>query len=129
MADIGRRGDRVGIRSPVAVYPRGYPHLPLKQEIDRHGWTQEPDEAAADMYESAMALLDAAGYEQYEISNVCRPAAIAPQPEILDRRRVAGVRTRRAFDVAGADGAISRPPRTMSGKRPATSRSSPSAAS
>ena len=50
-----------------------YPHLPLKQEIDRHGWTQEPDDAAAEMYESAMAMLDAAGYEQYEISNVCRP--------------------------------------------------------
>ena len=49
-----------------------YPHLPLKQEIDRHGWTQVPDDAAAEMYESAMARLDAAGYEQYEISNVCR---------------------------------------------------------
>jgi len=50
-----------------------YPHLPLKQEIERHGWTQEPDEAAADMYESAMDVLERAGYEQYEISNVCRP--------------------------------------------------------
>ena len=49
-----------------------YPHLPLKQEIDRHGWRQQPDDAAAEMYESAMAKLDAAGYEQYEISNVCR---------------------------------------------------------
>jgi oxygen-independent coproporphyrinogen-3 oxidase len=50
-----------------------YPHLPLKQEMDRQGWTQQPDEAAAEMYESAMAMLDEAGYEQYEISNVCRP--------------------------------------------------------
>jgi oxygen-independent coproporphyrinogen-3 oxidase len=50
-----------------------YPHLPLKQEIDRFGWTQESDDGAADMYESAMAMLDTAGYEQYEISNVCRP--------------------------------------------------------
>jgi oxygen-independent coproporphyrinogen-3 oxidase len=50
-----------------------YAHLPLKQEIDRHGWTQQPDDVAADMYESAMAMLDGAGYEQYEISNVCRP--------------------------------------------------------
>jgi oxygen-independent coproporphyrinogen-3 oxidase len=49
-----------------------YAHLPLKQEIVRHGWTQQPDDAAADMYESAMAKLDDAGYEQYEISNVCR---------------------------------------------------------
>jgi len=51
-----------------------YPHLPLKLEIDRSGWTQEPDEGVAEMYESAMAMLEAAGYEQYEISNVCRPA-------------------------------------------------------
>jgi oxygen-independent coproporphyrinogen III oxidase len=50
-----------------------YPHLPLRQEIDRHGWTQQPDDGAAEMYESAMAMLDDAGYEQYEISNVCRP--------------------------------------------------------
>jgi len=50
-----------------------YPHLPLKQEIDRHGWTQQPDEGVAEMYEAAMAMLDAAGYEQYEISNVCKP--------------------------------------------------------
>ena len=50
-----------------------YPHLPLKQEIDRHGWTQQSDDGAAEMYELAMARLDAAGYEQYEISNVCRP--------------------------------------------------------
>jgi oxygen-independent coproporphyrinogen-3 oxidase len=49
-----------------------YPHLPLKQEIDRQGWTQESDDSAAEMYELAMARLDAAGYEQYEISNVCR---------------------------------------------------------
>ena len=50
-----------------------YPHLPLKQEIDRHGWAQQPDDAAAEMYESGMAMLDEAGYQQYEISNVCRP--------------------------------------------------------
>jgi oxygen-independent coproporphyrinogen III oxidase len=50
-----------------------YPHLPLKSEMDRHGWRQEPDEIAADMYETAMSFLDAAGYVQYEISNVCKP--------------------------------------------------------
>jgi oxygen-independent coproporphyrinogen-3 oxidase len=49
-----------------------YPHLPLKQEIDRRGWTQPPEDMAADMYEAAMAMLDRSGYEQYEISNVCR---------------------------------------------------------
>ena len=50
-----------------------YPHLPLRQEIDRHGWAQPADEDAADMYESAMSMLDGAGYAQYEISNVCMP--------------------------------------------------------
>jgi oxygen-independent coproporphyrinogen III oxidase len=50
-----------------------YPHLPLKQEIDRHRWTQASDEGVADMYEEAMSMLDSAGYGQYEISNVCRP--------------------------------------------------------
>ena len=50
-----------------------YSHLPLKQEIDRHGWDQPADEEGAAMYESAMSMLDAAGYTQYEISNVCRP--------------------------------------------------------
>jgi oxygen-independent coproporphyrinogen-3 oxidase len=49
-----------------------YPHLPLRQEMDRHQWRQQPDDTAADMYESGMAMLDEAGYEQYEISNVCR---------------------------------------------------------
>ena len=49
-----------------------YPHLPLKQEIDAQRWTQVEDEAAAEMYESSMAMLDGAGYEQYEISNVAK---------------------------------------------------------
>jgi oxygen-independent coproporphyrinogen-3 oxidase len=49
-----------------------YPHLPIKQAIEHHGWTHVSDDAAAEMYESAMARLDAAGYRQYEISNVCR---------------------------------------------------------
>jgi oxygen-independent coproporphyrinogen-3 oxidase len=50
-----------------------YPHLPLKQDIDRFGWTQQPDEAVAEMYETAMEMLERAGYVQYEISNVCLP--------------------------------------------------------
>ena len=49
-----------------------YPHLPLREAIDRHGWTQDTDDGAAEMYETALAALDAAGYQQYEISNVCR---------------------------------------------------------
>jgi oxygen-independent coproporphyrinogen-3 oxidase len=50
-----------------------YPHLPLKQEIDSHHWKQVEDEAAAEMYEASMAMLDEAGFEQYEISNVAKP--------------------------------------------------------
>jgi oxygen-independent coproporphyrinogen-3 oxidase len=42
------------------------------------------------MYLQAMTRLDAAGYEQYEISNVARRGTrVSSQPEILDRRRVA----------------------------------------
>jgi len=51
-----------------------YAHLALRQDIDRHGWEEPLDEAVAEMYETAMAMLDRAGYEQYEISNVSRPA-------------------------------------------------------
>jgi oxygen-independent coproporphyrinogen-3 oxidase len=50
-----------------------YPHLPLKQEMDVRRWTQAEDDTAAEMYDLSMALLDRAGYEQYEISNVARP--------------------------------------------------------
>jgi oxygen-independent coproporphyrinogen-3 oxidase len=50
-----------------------YPHLPLRQAIAEHGWTQAEDEDVADMYETAMSMLETAGFEQYEISNVARP--------------------------------------------------------
>jgi oxygen-independent coproporphyrinogen-3 oxidase len=36
-------------------------------------WSQAPEDDAAAMYLTAMERLDAAGYEQYEISNVARP--------------------------------------------------------
>jgi oxygen-independent coproporphyrinogen-3 oxidase len=36
-------------------------------------WIQAADDEAADMYLEALARLDAAGFEQYEISNVARP--------------------------------------------------------
>jgi oxygen-independent coproporphyrinogen-3 oxidase len=49
-----------------------YPHLPLKQEMVRSGWSQSSDESAAEMYERAMEVFEAAGYEQYEISNVAK---------------------------------------------------------
>ena len=50
-----------------------YPNAPLKDDMARARWSQAPDEDAAAMYLDAMARLDEAGYEQYEISNVSRP--------------------------------------------------------
>lgn len=49
-----------------------YPNAPLRDEMARAGWSQAPDEDAAAMYEDAMARVEAAGFEQYEISNVAR---------------------------------------------------------
>jgi len=50
-----------------------YPNAPLKDEMARAQWSQAPDDDAAAMYLTAMERLEAAGYEQYEISNVARP--------------------------------------------------------
>ena len=49
-----------------------YPNAPLKEEMARSRWSQAPDEDVATMYEAAMERLEAAGLEQYEISNVAR---------------------------------------------------------
>ena len=67
--------DAISVRADhVSLYIlEVYPHLPLKEAIERHGWAQPPDDAAAEMYETAMAMLEDAGYQQYEISNVSRP--------------------------------------------------------
>ena len=50
-----------------------YPNAPLREEMARARWSQAPDDDAADMYLEALSRLDAAGYRQYEISNVARP--------------------------------------------------------
>jgi oxygen-independent coproporphyrinogen-3 oxidase len=50
-----------------------YPNAPLKEEMVRARWSQAPDDDAAAMYMDAMARLDAAGFAQYEISNVAKP--------------------------------------------------------
>ena len=50
-----------------------YPNAPLKEDMARAKWSQAPDDDAAVMYLAAMDRLEAAGYEQYEISNVARP--------------------------------------------------------
>jgi putative oxygen-independent coproporphyrinogen III oxidase len=49
-----------------------YPNAPLRDEMARRQWSLAPEDDAADMYEWGMARLEAAGYEQYEISNVAR---------------------------------------------------------
>jgi oxygen-independent coproporphyrinogen-3 oxidase len=50
-----------------------YPNAPLQEAMARAQWSLAPDDDAADMYLWAMARLEAAGYRQYEISNVARP--------------------------------------------------------
>src|ERR1700730_10717429 len=49
-----------------------YPNAPLKDEMARSAWSQAPDDDAAEMYETAFERLEAAGYEQYEISAAAR---------------------------------------------------------
>ena len=55
-----------------------YPNAPLKEAMARADrtdpdWRQVAEDLAADMYLEGLGLLDAAGFEQYEISNVARP--------------------------------------------------------
>ena len=49
-----------------------YPNAPLREEMARSRWSLAPDDDAADMYLWALARLDEAEYQQYEISNVAR---------------------------------------------------------
>jgi len=50
-----------------------YPNAPLKEDMARAGWSLAPDDDAAEMYLWSLERLEAAGYAQYEISNVARP--------------------------------------------------------
>jgi putative oxygen-independent coproporphyrinogen III oxidase len=52
-----------------------YPNAPLRETMARAGWSLAPDDDAAEMYLWSLGRLDAAGYRQYEISNVARPGA------------------------------------------------------
>jgi oxygen-independent coproporphyrinogen-3 oxidase len=60
-----------------------YPNAPLQEAMAREvaaddgsaDWAQAPDDVAADMYLDALGALDAAGFVQYEISNVARPGS------------------------------------------------------
>jgi oxygen-independent coproporphyrinogen III oxidase len=49
-----------------------YPNAPLKEDMARRGWSQAPDDDAAEMYLEALGVLERAGLHQYEISNVAR---------------------------------------------------------
>lgn len=50
-----------------------YPNAPLKEDMARAGWSQAPDDDAAEMYLWSLGRLEEAGYRQYEISNVAKP--------------------------------------------------------
>jgi oxygen-independent coproporphyrinogen-3 oxidase len=52
-----------------------YPNAPLQESMARAGWSLAPDDDAADMYLWSLERLQAAGYRQYEISNVAWPGA------------------------------------------------------
>jgi oxygen-independent coproporphyrinogen-3 oxidase len=49
-----------------------YPNSPLRDAMAKSKWAVAADDDAADMYLRAMERLDAARYDQYEISNVAR---------------------------------------------------------
>ena len=50
-----------------------YPNAPLRDEMARRAWSQAPDDDVAAMYVAGMERFEAAGFMQYEISNVARP--------------------------------------------------------
>ena len=49
-----------------------YPNSPLRDAMAKSKWAVAADDDAAEMYLLAMERLDAAGYQQYEISNVAK---------------------------------------------------------
>jgi oxygen-independent coproporphyrinogen-3 oxidase len=51
-----------------------YPNAPLRGVMQQNGEKLASEDEAAGMYEAAMSRLEQAGYCQYEISNVARPA-------------------------------------------------------
>jgi oxygen-independent coproporphyrinogen-3 oxidase len=50
-----------------------HPDVPLRREMASRGLEPVDEDAAADMYIAAMERLEAAGWRQYEISNLARP--------------------------------------------------------
>ena len=76
-----------------------YPNAPLREDMARAGWSQAPDEDAANMYLAALDRLDRAGYEQYRDfkRREARPSR-ATQHQVLAGRGVARLRVRGALD-------------------------------
>ena len=80
-----------------------YPNAPLREDMARAAWSQAPDDDVAAMYMTAMERLE--GGRLSAIRDLERRApgpALAPQPQILDRRRVVRFWLRRAFDASAA---------------------------
>ena len=76
-----------------------YPNAPLKEEMARSGWSLAPDEDAAEMYLWSLGRLDRSGYRQYrDLERRQAGTGVGPQPEVLDRRRMARIRLRRPLD-------------------------------
>ena len=74
LARVRRCGDRHAGPDHLSLYLlEVYPNAPLKDDMARAKWSQAPDDDAATMYMAAMERLEAAGLEQYEISNVGKP--------------------------------------------------------
>jgi oxygen-independent coproporphyrinogen-3 oxidase len=61
-----------------------YPNAPLGDEMARRGWSLAPDADAAAMYAEAMASLEVAGYEQYEISNWAKHIGASANQQISE---------------------------------------------
>ena len=107
MADVAgdrRRADRARPGARLAVPARALSERAAAGRRWRAPrWSLAPDDDAAEMYLWAMARLDEAGLSA--VRDLERRAAgprVAPQPEVLERRRVARVRLRRALDARRA---------------------------
>ncbi len=75
-----------------------YPNAPLKDEMARAGWSQAPDDDAADMYLRTMGRLKGRDTAVRDFQPRAARARVAAQHQVLDRRRVDWLRLRCALD-------------------------------
>ena len=83
-----------------------YPNAPLREEMARADWSLAPDDGCrGHVSRHPWRRTDAAGYEQYEISNVARPGSVAAITSSTGRMAPgsdsAAARTRRGPGAAG----------------------------